>query len=314
MKLPVFKTVGQVFGFVIERRFFTLLRLIWFPAVLSTLSSLMEPLYAYARYQQIPGEVKDHVVGVAMKLKELDADPILGTMQVVDVFLQLILGAIIAVSVHRIILRDDEQPGEFFYLRFTGEELRYVFCGISYTVLVALAFLLPFIGHVYWITSHGGTVPIESASLDNPAAMKSFLSGPALFPVVVLSFMFGLVALARLGLAFPIIVAEERLSFVRSWVLTRGNTLRLIGFWTATTILACVVIFLLMAVIGVAIAGMWVSITAAGNTGGAVGVLVLSAPAVAAALTYLVVGVTLFIAAMSYSYKALSDGEGEELT
>jgi hypothetical protein len=242
-------------------------------------------------------------------MQELDADPILGTMQVVDTFLQLILGAIIAVSVHRIILKDDEQPGEYFYLRFTGEELRYVFCGIFYSLLFCIAVLLPFAGHFYWQATQGGTVPLDLARWEDPALVRQFMANRTIFPVAVVAAMFGLISLARFGLAFPIIVAEGRLSFIRSWVLTRGNTLRLIGFWILTTILAMILILALFAVVGAAVAGMWLSISAGGQTGGALGVLVLSAPAAAAALTYLVIGLTLFIAAMSFSYKALAEGE-----
>lgn len=311
MTLPVFKTIGQVFGFVIERRFFTLLRIIWFPAILSVVSSLMEPLYVYVHMGILPHKVEKQLVGFNVSLNALDADPVLGTIQIVDGFLQLVLGAIIAVSVHRIILKDDEQPGEFFYLRFTGEELRYVFCGILYSLLAAVAFMAPFAMHVWWVVTKGASIPFQWSAFENVDVTKSLLTGPAIIPVGVLSVIFLLIALARFGLTFPIIVAEERMSFLRSWELTRGNTLRLIGFWILTTVLAAILIFLLIAVIGAALAGMWLSISAGGNTGGAVGVLVLAAPAAAAALTYLVVGLTLFIAAMSYSYKALSDGDAD---
>src|SRR5690242_8805879 len=45
MRLPIFRTLGQTFGFVVERRFFTLLRLVWFPALISALLELLPQLY-----------------------------------------------------------------------------------------------------------------------------------------------------------------------------------------------------------------------------------------------------------------------------
>jgi hypothetical protein len=68
---------------------------------------------------------------------------------------------------------------------------------------------------------------------------------------------------------------------------------------------------MLVAVVGLAIGAVIGAITAGGATTGAFTLLVFAAPAAAAFLTYLVVGVTLFIAAMSFSYKALASEEGE---
>ncbi|MEQ1754173.1 MAG: hypothetical protein ABL973_08560 [Micropepsaceae bacterium] len=313
MKLPVLRTIGRVFGFVIERRFFTLLRLVWFPALLSMFSSLVEPIYLYAAHGIIPQRVQHQVVGMKLNV-DIDGDPVLGTIQVVDIFLQLVLGAIIAVSVHRIILHNDEQKGQYFYLRFTREELRYIIAGALYFVAVLLAVILPFVGHIYWVSSHGGTIPFDYKQLLADETLPGLFESRALYPVAGLSLLFALVILARFGLTFPIIVAEGRMSFWRSWQLTRGNFIRLVWFWVLITLLAVTFILMLLAILGIAIGGMAAGILSGSQTGGALGVLVLAVPAGAAFITYLVVGVTLFIAAMSFSYKALADEESDEVT
>lgn len=309
MKLPVFSVIGQTFAFVVERKFFTLLRLVWFPAVLSMLSSLMQPVYMYLAYGKLPDRVEQKVsYGFEVNFT---GDPILDTLDIVDAFLQLVLGAIIAVSVHRIILREEEDTGEYFHLRFSADELRYIVVGIAYMLVFLLAMALPFVGHMYWMESRAGTLPFDWQQLVAIEHLTTLAKSTALVPVAGLSVLVALGALARFGLVFPIVVAEERISFWRSWVLTRGNFLRLVAFWIITTILATVLLLMLVAVVGIAIGAVVGAITAGGATTGAVTLLVFAAPAAAAFLTYLVIGVTLFIAAMSFSYKALASEEPE---
>lgn len=313
MKLPIFQVIGQTFSFVVERKFFTLLRLVWFPALLSMLSSMMRSVYLYAAYGQLPdmpGNGGNVSINYGFDVN-FTGDPIFDTLDIVDAFLQLVLGAIIAVSVHRIILRDEEDTGEYFHLRFTSDELRYVLAGIGYMLLFILAIFLPFMGHMYWMESRAGTLPFDWRQLIATEHIQTLANSRAIFPVAFLSVLIGLGALARFGLVFPIVVAEERLSFWRSWVLTRGNFLRLVVFWIVTTVLATILLLLLVAVIGLAIGAVIGAITAGGATTGAITLLVFAAPAAAAFLTYLVIGVTLFVAAMSFSYKALSTGEEE---
>jgi hypothetical protein len=127
-----------------------------------------------------------------------------------------------------------------------------------------------------------------------------------------MSFVFALIALARFGLVFPLVVAEGRVSFWRSWTLTRGSTLQLIGFWIVTVILTVVIVILLTAVLLAAVAGMVSAVYAAGQAGGALGIVLLSVPAVLSFLMYLVIGIAVFIAAMSFSYRALANPEEGE--
>lgn len=314
MKLPIFKVVGQTFSFVVERKFFTLLRLVWFPALLSMLSSLMQPIYLYAAYgtlPNVPGDGGSATVGMHYGFEvNFTGDPVMDTLDIVDAFLQLVLGAIIAVSVHRIILRDEEDAGEYFHLRFTSDEFRYVVAGIGYMLLFILAIFLPFMGHMYWMESRSGTLPFDWRQLIATEHLQTLAKSRAIIPIASLSVLIALGALARFGLVFPIVVAEDRISFWRSWVLTRGNFLRLVGFWVMMTVFATLLLGMLATVVFIAFQAVMGAITSGGATTGAIALLVFAAPAGAAFLTYLVMGVTLFVAAMSFSYKALSS-EGE---
>ena len=108
------------------------------------------------------------------------------------------------------------------------------------------------------------------------------------------------------GLVVPIIVVEGRLSFARSWVLTRGNFWRLVGFWIIVVVLTYVLVLAMLAILALAVAGMFSGVLLGGKTVGALGILVFAVPAAVSLLVYLVVGITIFIAGMSFSYKALA--------
>jgi hypothetical protein len=293
-KLPVFKTVGQVFGFVVERRFFTLLRLIWFPALLSVLAGSGPAIYQFQKFggQEVAPEA----------VWALFADPIYQGLYALNLVVSFVLSAVIAVCVHRMIFFGDTRPGTYFYLRFTAEEWRYVLAFILYSLAVTIAVALPIGGHFAVLF----TQDPELFRRPGPEMMQTIVSDPRTWIAYGLGLLFALTMLTRFGLVFPIIVAEGRLSFARSWELTRGNFWRLIGFWIITVILAILLIMLVGMVFLFAMVAMMGAIALGGETVGALGILVFAAPLVISALVYVVVGVTLFIAALSFSYKALA--------
>lgn len=306
MQLPVFKTVGKTFGFVVERRFFSLLRLIWLPTLLSIAATSVVIGYQFSKYG-FPPKVD--------RFEAMNSDPVLTALQWGNQIFSLVVGAMIAISVHRMILRDDVQKGVYFYWRMTREEWLYIAAWIGYFILVAIAFLLPFLGHAYWISTHEhAAVPIWH-NFQNPAEVRAFFEhvffkDPRLVIVGFMSVLFGLIALARFGLVFPIIVAEEKLSFWRSWVVTRGNFLRLVGFWIVVVILTYVLSVVMIAIAVFALVFMFTGL-AGGQTLGAFSILVFAVPAAVSFGIYLVVGITIFIAAMSFSYKALTEEPAE---
>lgn len=293
-KLPVFKTVGQVFGFVVERRFFTLLRLIWFPALLSVLAGSGPAIYQFQKFgaRDVPPEAVWALFG----------DPVYQALNVVNLVVSFVLSAVIAVCVHRMIFFGDTRPGTYFYLRLTGDEGRYILAFFLYTIVVMLAIALPVGGHFAVLL----TQEPELFRTPGPAMIQTIVFDPRTWIAYGLGLLFALTILTRFGLVFPIIVAEGRLSFARSWELTHGNFWRLIGFWIITVILAFVLILLVAMVFAFAMVAMLGAVALGGETLGALGILVFAAPLVISALVYIVVGVTLFIAALSFSYKALA--------
>jgi hypothetical protein len=217
--------------------------------------------------------------------------------------LSIVLSAIIAVSIHRLILLDDRRPGTFFYLRLSKQEWLYMLAWVLYFILIVLAFA-PFFGHLFYAV--GG----QTANLDDPATAERVLGPifrePGTAIALGLAMLFALVVTTRFGLVFPAIVAENRLSFARSWEITRGNFWRLIGFWILVTILGSMLLVFLLAIVGLAVGGAVVAIMSGSETVGALGVLVLAVPAAAAFLVYFVVAVAIFVAALSFSYQALA--------
>ena len=309
--LPIFETVSKTFGFVIERRFFTLLRLIWLPMLLSLAIGLIPAWY---QYEAIGFPPKPEAINA------LNEDPVFNILQLLNTIVSFILGAMVAISVHRMILLDDRQPGVFFYWRMTREEWLYILAWVVYFILVMIAFAIPIAAHFYYIASHetlreaaaliAGATDADAAQ--NAERIKRLFSDPRLMIAICMSFVFALIALARFGLVFPLIVAEGRLSFWRSWVLTRGSTLQLIGFWVVVSIVTYALALLLVIVLGAAVAGMFAAVYAGGQAGGALGIVLLAVPAIVSFLMYFVIGITVFIAAMSFSYRALADQNAAE--
>lgn len=303
-KLPVFKTIGQTFGFVVERRFFTLLRLVWFPSLITIIVGMLPAMYAYFRYGTLPNQIEHDVGGANVQIPDL-SDPNLVALHLLNFVVSIVFSAIIAVSIHRLILLDDRRPGTFFYLRLSKQEWLYIIAWVLYFVAIMLAFA-PLFGHLFYAAGSQFNI----ADLGNPEAVRDTLgplvANPGTAIALGLALLFMLVVVVRFGLAFPIIVAEDRLSFGRSWALTRGNFWRLIGFWLLVGILGSILLVFLLAVVGLAVGGIVVALMSGNETVGALGVLILVVPAAIAFLVYFVVAVAIFVAALSFSYKALA--------
>jgi hypothetical protein len=290
---------------VVERRFFSLLRLIWLPSLLSVFVALLPLYYQFEAYGLTPDPKNFERIG---------NDPILNALQWFNMVASIALTAIIAISVHRMILLDDQQKGVYFYWRLTREEWLYMAAWIGYSLIVLIAAGLPLAGHFYWLFTHDwhGQLP-HFPKVPSPEGgkavfdfMQTLFADPRMWIVIFLSVLFGLVALARFGLVFPIIVAEGRLSFARSWVLTRGNFLRLVGFWIIVFVLTYVLILIMISILVVAVVAMLSGVLAGGKTVGALSILVFAVPASVSLVVYLVVGITIFIAGISFTYQALA--------
>jgi hypothetical protein len=317
MRLPIFRTLGQTFGFVVERRFFTLLRLVWFPALISAIFAVLPELYVswILGWKSGAGTGADRYeigfkYGFELSPDKVQAfvnsDPVYQALSVSSFVAQSLLSAIIAITIHRLILLDDRQPGTFFNLRLGREEWLYVLAWILYFVFACLAFA-PLFAHVAYVGYQQHWMPATwrwDRDID-PAVLKALFEDPRFLVASLLGTFFMLIAITRFGLVFPAIVAEGRISFASSWRLTRGNFWRLIAFWILLTILGVMLMLVMEIILAIAAAIMIASVAAGGQTIGAIGVLVFAVPVVVSFLVLFVVAIALFVAGLSFTYKAL---------
>lgn len=177
-KLPGFEVAGAAFVFLARERW-TILRLSWFPMLLATLAE------RFARGQ----------VGIAG-----------------SEFLTVATWAVIAVSLHRVILFGDRAPGTWLNIRFGKVEALFA--------ILPVAFLL---------------VTTTMSALGLPTKVH-FTGGPAVAMWIVVAVIVFFVV--RFCLVFPIAVMERRIDFAQAWALSHGNVWRLIGVWFLVTMLA----------------------------------------------------------------------------
>jgi hypothetical protein len=177
-KLPVFDTASTALAFLWLDRW-TILRLSWFPMLLATLAERL---------------AHDHAVWVGSK------------------FLTIVAWAVIAVSLHRVILFADRAPDTWLNIRFGKVEALFA--------ILPAAYLLTFV-----------TLP----ALGVPTEFH-FKGGPAMVMWIVMAVVIFL--LARFCLVFPIAVMQRRVAFAQAWALSHGNVWRMIGVWLVLTMLA----------------------------------------------------------------------------
>jgi hypothetical protein len=177
-KLPGFEVAGAAFVFLARERW-TILRLSWFPMLLATLAERL------ARGQ----------VGIAG-----------------SEFLTVATWAVIAVSLHRVILFGDRDPYTFLNVRFGKVQALFA--------ILPAAYLLTF-------------VTLSALGLPTEFHLKG---GPAMAMWIVFAVIVFLIA--RFCLVFPIAVVERRIDFAQAWLLSHGNVWRLIGVTLLVIMLA----------------------------------------------------------------------------
>ena len=179
-KLPVFGTAGAVLAFLWLERW-TILRLSWCPMLLATLAE---------RFAQ---DLAQDQVGLSK-------------------FLTIAAWAVIAVSLHRVILFGDRAPGTWLNIRFGKVEALFAILPAAYLLIVVALSALG--------------VPTEFHVKGGPAVVLWIVMAVVIF------------LLARFCLVFPIAVMERRVDFALAWTLSHGNVWRMIGVWLVLTMLA----------------------------------------------------------------------------
>lgn len=202
-KIPVLTTVSRAYGFLLGE-FGTILRLAWAPLAVGAAAS-----YFYG------GMVVDAAI-------ESTKDPS-RAMQYMGVNFLLTVVSFVAVvmaivALLRVVILGDRKPGLFVYLWLGGAEVRLI---IVYALLLVAA-IAAFVAT--------GLVFALLAALSAAIPALSVLLVVGLFAL-----MFAVIwAALRLSLVPPVVVAENSLGVERSWELSRGNALRLLGVMVLT--------------------------------------------------------------------------------
>ena len=195
-KLPVSGTAGAVLAFLWLERW-TILRLSWCPVLLGTLAQRFAQRFAQDLAQDL---AHDHAGWAGSG------------------FLTIAAWAVVAVSLHRVILFGDRAPGTWLNIRFGKVEALFAILPAAYLITLLLTFIV--------LSALG--LPTEFHVKGEPAMV--------LFLWIVMAVVFFL--LARFCLVFPIAVMERRVDFALAWTLSRGNVWRMIGVWLVLTMLA----------------------------------------------------------------------------
>jgi hypothetical protein len=194
-KLPVARTVLDAYGFTFAQ-LGTIIGLIWFPTVVSTLLNFLPQLASgFGGANGAAATGTDQIEILAIML------------------LKLLLSAIVYVAVARQALGLRQGPA-MFHFALGQPEFR------VYGALLILYFLMA----VLLIA------PAEAQRIGGPASIvASYFVLPALALIVFLLVRIG-------WLIVPAIVIENKVDFGRVWAITRGNFWRLFAVATAVTI------------------------------------------------------------------------------
>ncbi len=276
-KLPVGNVASQSLNFAWSN-FGTLLRIGWFPLLASAIFS------AVANFPSLANDAAGTTVGgyaIVVLLAGIGAT---------------VLWAMFAVAVHRMILLDEPASDEWFYLRFTGQEIRYAIAPF----LIGLIPILVLIGVVVLFFG-ADVISVPESRADTPAIqLLGLFLGIALFVYVAV----------RLILVMPIIVAEGKIGIRRAWSISKGNFWRLIGahLLMGMAIIIFVLVFGLLAAFGVYI-GSSVGFPIMPIGGGLPAIALTVLGGIISYLFLAFFGTVASLAVLSYSYKALSESD-----
>jgi hypothetical protein len=213
-RIPVFATIANAYRFVV-RDFATIFRLSWF---LLLIAILLQYFATQALYQ--------HVIDAVNEQRKLDLLTV-SALRYGALFVQFIVGLIVAVALHRVLLFGDRKPGRAVYLAFGKIETIFVLLPLLILLLSVLpgALLGGFVGFGRALITGGSESPVALL------AVVQLLGGAIAFFVAI-----------RLSLLFPLAVAERRIMLREGWRLGRGNFWRLLGVFVLGVLPPLVVI------------------------------------------------------------------------
>jgi hypothetical protein len=194
-KLPIFATIATAYRFLL-REFVTVVRLVWFP------------LLVVAIVQYLAAETT--LDALAASQAAGTDQPIASPYDLIEWIAQIVVFAIVGVLLHRLILFGDRKPGQFITFAFGRAEAFFV----ALQLLVFGAYFL--VGLLLAVALGGEALAVPSLAALGPIGALVVIG-------VALVYLF-----IRVAPVYPIVVAENRLDFPRSWELTQGKFWRLL--------------------------------------------------------------------------------------
>lgn len=252
MKLPVFSTFGSALGFAVGN-FLTCLRLAWLPV---TLLFVVQQGVQWLVLEGFAGRMPDIVAApkenpAAVFQMILSIWQTMAPIQLALMFLQALVIAAVAVSIHRVILFGDRREGSLLNFSFGKTEFMYMLMAAAMSIFV-IAILASVLLPAVYVVANG----------DLQGFAEGFRRFPENIPELVKSGRFGILGVAyllawvlviyfavRLAVWPPSVVATGSLSPSEPWSLMRGNVFRFI----ALVALCVVVLWILMAGTAIAI-------------------------------------------------------------
>jgi hypothetical protein len=194
-RLPVFATLAATYRFLF-REFAAVIRLAWFPFLVT----------AVVQYFAAEGTL-DALAAVQGAADQPPASP----YDLIQWIVQIVVFAIVAVSLHRLILFGDRKPGQYIAFAFGRAEMLFLVLQVAiFAGFVAVG--------VAWALAVGAGA--------NGALIPAGGWPIALLAVAALALIY---FFTRVAPVYPIVVAENRLDLARSWALTRGQFWRLLA-------------------------------------------------------------------------------------
>ena len=219
-KIPVLGTVSRAYGFLLGE-FGTILRLAWAPLLLGAAVS-----YFYG------GPAIDATIDAYANPSAAAA---YAPVQLLIGVVGFVTGIMAEVALLRVVVFGDRMPGLFVYLWLGGGEFRLIIV----TMLLGIAVIAGSIA--------AGLVFGILAALSAAIPVIGVVVAIGLIVVVCVAIW----AALRLALIAPVVVGEHSLGVERSWEITRGNALHILG----VLLLTFAPLFILSVVIFFAVLG-----------------------------------------------------------